>query len=63
MSLELPVVYHLKSAEKFGDHLPLKAVDFSDKTVVIPMISIVISVDNSGNTTKFYYWFSLVYHW
>ena len=25
------------------------------KTVVIPLISIVISVDKSGNTTKFYH--------
>ena len=32
-----------------------KTVDSSGKTVVIPLISIVISVDNSGNNTKFYH--------
>ena len=47
----LPVVYKWKTVVKFGG----KTVDSSGKTVVIPLISIVISVDNSGYNTKFYH--------
>ena len=39
-----------------------KIVNFSGKTVVILMIFIVISVDSSGNTTKFYtdfHWYTI----
>ena len=39
---------------KIGGITTGKTVD-SSKTVVIPLISIVISEDNSGNTTKFYH--------
>ena len=51
----LPVVYQWKSAVKFGGITTGKTVDSSGKTMVIPLISTVISVDNSGNTTKFYH--------
>ena len=40
---------------KFGGITTGKTVDFSGKPAVIPMFSIVISVDNSGNITKFYH--------
>ena len=71
MSLDLPVVYQWKSVVKFGGITTGKTVDFSDKPLVIPVISIVISVDHSGNTTKFYHWKPLVippdftadFHW
>ena len=53
MSLELPVVYQWKSAVKFGGITTGKTMDCSGKTVVVLLISTVISVDNSGNTTKF----------
>ena len=60
----LPVIYQWKSAVKFGGITTGKTVDSSGKTVVIPLISSVISVDNSGDTctTKFYHRFPLVYH-
>ena len=55
---------------KFGGITTGKTVDSSGKTVVIPLISIIISVDNSGNTTKGHQILSLissgippVYHW
>ena len=51
----LPVVYQWKSVVKFGGITTGKTVDFSGKTLVIPVISIVITVENSGNTTKFYH--------
>ena len=54
MSLELPVVYQWKSGVKFGCITNGETVDFSGRTVVISMISSVISVENSGNNTKFY---------
>ena len=38
---------------KFGGFTTGKTVDSSGKTVVIPLISIVISADNSGKNTKF----------
>ena len=40
---------------KFGCITTGKTVDSSGKTVVIPLISTVISFDNSGNTTEFYH--------
>ena len=40
---------------KFGGVTTCKTVDSSGKLMVIPLISTVISVDNSGNTTKFYH--------
>ena len=52
----LPVVYQWKSAVKFGGITTGKTVDSSGKTVVIPLISSVISVDNSGNTTGFHWY-------
>ena len=63
MALELPEVkqwHYLQfiwgiSAVKFGGFTTGKTVDSSGKAVVIPLISSVISVNNSGNTTKFYH--------
>ena len=59
MSLDLPVVlpmvYQWKSEVKFGSITTGKTMDISGKTLVIPGISIVIAVENSGNTTKFYH--------
>ena len=49
------MVYQWNSAMKFGGITTGKTVDFSGKTVVIPMISIVISVDNCGIITTFYH--------
>ena len=40
---------------KFGVNTTGKTVDFSGKTLEIPVISIVITVENSGNTTEFYH--------
>ena len=54
----LPVIYQWKSAVKFDGITTGKTVDSSGKTVVIPLISAAISVDNSSDTctTKFYHW-------
>ena len=59
----LPVINQWKSAVNFGGITTGKTLNSSGKTVVIQLISSVISVDNSGNTTKFYHLFPLVYHW
>ena len=40
---------------KFGGFSTGKTVGSTGKTVVIPLISIFILVENSGNTTKFYH--------
>ena len=42
-----------------------KTVDSSGKTVLIhvPLTSSVISVDNSVNTTKYYYWYTTGNKW
>ena len=45
---------------KFGGITTGKTVDSSGKTVVIPLISIIISVDNSGHTTKGHQILSLI---
>ena len=61
----LPVIYQWRSAVEFDGITTGKTVDSSGKTLVIPLISSVISVDNSGDTctTKFYHWFPLINHW
>ena len=48
------MVYQWKPVVKFGGITTGKTVDFSGKTVVIPLISFVISMDNSVNTINFY---------